>query len=127
MHIVAALFIEGIDMREAPGPATRIDLTGVHFSAAAPEPFPVTVSPHLVVLVHCAEGSSGFGALEVSFERDSEQFARNVSPVQVEPGKFTRQLVQAQLEFEAPGTIVARCTLDDADPVDVPFTLLNPV
>ena len=127
MHIVASLFIETIDMRQAPGPSTRIDLTGVHFSMAAPMPFPVTVSPHLVVLVYCPPDANGFGALEVSFERDGEQLVRNVSPVQVEPGKFTRQLVQAQLEFAEPGTIIARCSLDGAPSIDVPFTLLSPV
>ena len=127
MHIVAALFIENIDMREAVGPSARIDLTGVHFSMAAPSPFPVTVSPHLVVLVYCPPDTNGFGALEVSFERDGEQVARNISPVQVEPGKFTRQLVQAQLDFAESGTIVARCSLDGQPPVDVPFTLLPSV
>ena len=38
MDILAALFIEGIDLRQVEGPSTRIDLTGVQFSAAAPEP-----------------------------------------------------------------------------------------
>ena len=36
MDIVAAVFIENIELRPAPGPSTRIDLTGVHFSLAAP-------------------------------------------------------------------------------------------
>lgn len=126
MQIVAALFIEGIEMRQAPGPATRIDLTGVHFSAAAPDPFPVTVSPHLVVLVYCPADETGLGALEVVFERDGEQIARNASPLQVEPGKFTRQLVQAQLAFDDTSTVVARCRVDGGPSVDVPYTLLPP-
>ena len=36
MEIVAAVFIENIELRQAAGPSTRIDLTGVHFSMAAP-------------------------------------------------------------------------------------------
>jgi hypothetical protein len=38
MQIVSALFVENFEMRQAPGPSTRIDLTGVMFSQAAPEP-----------------------------------------------------------------------------------------
>ena len=48
MHIVSALFVENFEMRQAPGPSTRIDLTGAMFSMAAPSPVPVTVTPHLV-------------------------------------------------------------------------------
>ena len=36
MHIVSALFVENFEMRQAPGPSTRIDLTGAMFSMAAP-------------------------------------------------------------------------------------------
>ncbi|MDH3754212.1 MAG: hypothetical protein OEU32_10110 [Acidimicrobiia bacterium] len=127
MEIVAALFIEGIEMRQAEGPSTRIDLTGVHFSAVAPGEFPVTISPHLVVLVHCPADGTGFGALEVTFERGGEEIARNVSPVQVEPGRFTRQLVQAQLAFDEPGSILARCRIDGGPVLSVPYTVLDPV
>ena len=35
MDIVSALFVENMDMRQVPGPATRIDLTGVMFSLPA--------------------------------------------------------------------------------------------
>ena len=45
MQIVAALFVEEFEMRQAPGPSTRIDLTGVMFSMAAPEPAPLTITP----------------------------------------------------------------------------------
>ena len=67
MQIVAALFIDDIEMRQVPGPATRIDLRGVQFSAPAPAPFPITVDPHLVVLVHCPAEEDGTGILEVVF------------------------------------------------------------
>ena len=59
MDIVAAVFIENIELRPAPGPSTRIDLTGVHFSMAAPSPVPVTLEPHLVVLVRCRPDEAG--------------------------------------------------------------------
>jgi hypothetical protein len=127
MHIVAALFIEGIEMRQVPGPSTRIDLTGVQFSVAAPSPVPVTLEPHLVVLVHCPEGESGTGALEVVFRRGDEQLARNVQPLQVEPGRFGYRLVRAELTFDAYGTIEAHCRIDMGPTIVVPYTLLPPV
>ena len=127
MDIVAALFIDSIDLRQVPGPSTRIDLTGVQFSAPAPGPAPVTVEPHLVVIVRCATDEAGTGALEVSYQRDGEQVARNVQPLQVEPGKFNYRLVRAELEFETLGTIEAHCRLDMGPATVVPYTLLPPV
>lgn len=126
MDIVAALFIDDIELRPAPGPSTRIDLTGVHFSAAAPSAVPLTVTPHLVVIVRCAEGESGFGALEVVYERGSEQVARNVQPLQVEPGKFNYRLVRAELDFDDYGTVEARARIDAGPATVVPYTLLPP-
>jgi hypothetical protein len=126
MQIVAALFTEGIELRQAPGPSTRIDLTGVQFSAAAPAPFPVTVEPHLVVLVRCPADEPGTGALEVQFLRDGEQIARNVQPLQVEPGKFAYRLVRAELEYPGPGTVEAHCRIDLGPVTVVPYTLLPP-
>jgi hypothetical protein len=126
MRIIAALFMEDIQLRPVPGPSTRIDLTGVQFSAPAPEPVPVTVAPHLVVLVYCPAGEDGFGALEVVYRRDGEQVARNVQPLQVEPGKFNYRLVRAELEFADYGTIEAHCKVGDQEIV-VPYTLLAPV
>ena len=110
MQIVAALFVEEFEMRQAPGPSTRIDMTGVMFSMAAPEPAPLTITPHLVGLIFCPEGESGSGVFEVVFRRgveeDSEQVARNVSPFTVEPGKFTYRLVRGELEFDDYGQVV---------------------
>ena len=102
MQIVSALFIEEIELRQVPGPSTRIDLTGIQFSAPAPGPFPVTVTPHMVVLVRNGEGEDPNGALEVVFFRDGDQIARNVQPIDVEPGKFAYRLVRAELEFPTP-------------------------
>ena len=127
MDIVAALFTEGIDFRQVPGPATRIDLTGVMFSMAAPSPVPVTIAPHLVVLVRCPPGDSGQAILEVVF-RDAagEQVARNVQPFAVEPGKFGYRLVRGELTYEDYGTIEAHCRIDQGGWVIVPLTLLPP-
>ena len=129
MDIVAALFVEGIEMRQVPGPSTRIDLTGVMFSAPAPSPPPVTLAPHLVVLVRETTTGTGTASLVCEFVRqeDGEQVARNVQLVQVAPGKFGRQLVKAELEFNGYGTIEARCRLNaDGHVTTVPFTLLPP-
>ena len=127
MEILAALFIDGIDLRQVAGPSTRIDLTGVQFSAAAPAPVPVTVEPHLCVIVHCPPDGRSTGALEVVYTRDDEQIARNVQPLEVEPGKFNYRLVRAELTFEEYGTIEARCRVDLGPVTRVPYTLLAPV
>lgn len=127
MDIVASVFIENIELRPAPGPSTRIDLTGIHFSLASPQPVPVTIEPHLVVMVRCAPDEKGTGALETVYERDGEQVARNVQPLQVEPGKFAYRLVRAELEFEEYGTVEAKVRIDLGSVTTVPFTLLPPV
>lgn len=127
MQIVSALFIDDMAMRQVPGPSTRIDLTGVQFSAPAPAPFPVTVTPHLIVIVRNSVGERPDGALEVVFRRDGEQIARNVQPVDVEPGKFAYRLVRGELEYSAAGTVEAHCRIDMGDPVVVPYTLLDPL
>jgi hypothetical protein len=127
MEIIAALFIEGIDLRQVPGPSTRIDLTGVQFSAPAPAPVPVTVEPHLCVIVRCPPDGKGSGALEVVYRRGDEQIARNVQPLEVEPGKFNYRLVRAELEFDDYATVEAHCRVDMGPVVTVPYTLLPPV
>jgi hypothetical protein len=131
MQIVSALFVEGFDMRQAPGPATRIDLTGVMFSMAAPSPVPVTLDPHLVALIFCPPDEPGQGVFEVVFRRglddESEQVARNVSPFTVDPGRFTYRLVRGELEFQDYGPVYAHCRIDRGPWTIVPFTLLPPV
>ncbi len=128
MDIVSALFAENIDLRQVPGPSTRIDLTGIMFSMPAPSMPPVTVTPHLIVLVRCRPGESGDGILEVTFRNEAgEQVARNVSPFTVEPGKFTYRLVRGELEFATLGTIEAHCRLMPAGVTTVvPLTLIAP-
>jgi hypothetical protein len=128
MQILAALFIDGIDLRQVPGPSTRIDLTGIQFSGPSPQAVPVTIEPHLVVLVHCAEGDKSSGALEVVYRGAAgEQIARNVQPLEVEPGKFNYRLVRAELEFKEYGTIEAHCRIDMGPVTVVPYALLPPV
>jgi hypothetical protein len=127
MHIVAALFVDTIDLRQVAGPSTRIDLTGVQFSAPAPAPPPVTIAPHLVVVVHCSLGDRDTGALEVIYRRGEEQIARNVQPLQIDPGKFNYRLVRAELSFDTYGTVEAHCRIDLGPVTVVPYTLLAPV
>jgi hypothetical protein len=127
VQIVAALFIEGIDLRQVAGPSTRIDLTGVQFSAPAPRAVPVTIEPHLCVIVRCAEGERAEAALEVVFRRNGEQIARNVQALAIEPGKFGYRLVRAELEFDQYGTVEAHCRVDMGATTVVPYTLLPPV
>ncbi len=130
MQIISAVFVENFEMRQAPGPSTRIDMTGIMFSQAAPQPVPLTLSPHLVALIFCPEGQSGSGVFEVVFRRglteDTEQVARNVSPFTVEPGKFTYRLVKGELDFEDYGQVFAHCRVDKNPFTIVPFTLLPP-
>ena len=131
MELVATLFVDELNMRQAPGPSTRIDLTGVHFSMAAPSPAPLTLTPHLVALIWCAVDEAGSGVFEVVFRRgagaDDDEVARNVSPFTVEPGKFTYRLVRAELEFADYGQVIAHCRIGLGAWHLVPFTLLPPV
>ncbi|HLM64624.1 MAG TPA: hypothetical protein VK306_10035 [Acidimicrobiales bacterium] len=125
MDIVAALFVEGIDLRTAfEGGPTLIDIQGAHFSVPAPAPPPVTMTPHLVVIVRSTPDEPGTDALEVVFRRDGDQIARNVQPLQVEPGKFTYRLVRAELEIPDYGTVEAHCRVGTGTPTVVPYTLV---
>ena len=131
MQIVSTLFVENFALRQAPGPSTRIDITGAMFSMASPGPVPLTIDPHLVALIFCRPEESGAGVFEVVFRRgpleSDEQLARNVSPFTVEPGKFTYRLVKAELEFTDYGQIFAHCRVDQGPWHLVPFTLLPPI
>ncbi len=125
MDIVSALFVEGIDMRQVPGPSTRFDLTGVMFSLAAPSPPPVTISPHLIVFIRCRTDEPGQGTMEVRFlDAAGEEVARNAQPVNIQPGKFGRQLVKGDMRYEDYGTIEAHVRLVGGPTVVVPLTLL---
>jgi len=130
MDILAAVFVEGIEQRQVPGPSTRIDLTGIMFSLVAPSPPPISLAPHLVVLVRCPPGETGPATLEVEFfDGAGAQVARSVQPVNVEPGRFGRLLVKGELTYDDYGTIEAHCRIvaggtDQPSGVVVPLTLL---
>ena len=135
MQIVAALLVENFEMRQAPGPSTRLDLTGAMFSMAAPESVPVTVAPHLVALIFCPADVTGQGVFEVVYRTDvddperpdaGEHLARNVSPFTVEPGKFTYRLVRGEIEFTDYRQVFAHCRVGHGPWHIVPFTLLPP-
>lgn len=131
MHIVSALFVDQFNFRPAPGPSTRIDLTGAFFSMPAPSPVPCTIEPHLIGLIYCQDDEPGQGVFEVVFRtgrnEDDEQLARNVSPFTVEPGKFTYRLVRAALDFSEYRQIFAHCRVGRGPWMLVPLTLLPPV
>ncbi|MBA2609109.1 MAG: hypothetical protein H0U92_09235 [Actinobacteria bacterium] len=125
MQILAALFIDTIDFRQAEGPSTRIDLGGVQFSFASADPLPVSLTPHLVILVSCGNDEPGNAALVVTFfDEAGTEVARSAQPFQVEPGKFGYRLVRAELRWESYGTIRAHCRLDEGPETVVPLTLL---
>jgi len=127
MQIVAALFIDDIDVRQVAGPASRIDLGGVQFSAAAPTPLPLTWAPHLVVIIHAPNDSEGSGILEVVYRKDGEQIARNVQMLAIEPGKFSYQLVRGEIDFDEYCTVEAHCRIGtDGVTTVVPYTMLPP-
>jgi hypothetical protein len=117
-------------MRQVAGPSTRIDLSGVFFSVAAPSPPPVTLEPHLLAFISCGPDEPGNGVFEVIFRKgdreDDEEVARNVSPFTVDPGRFTYRLVRGELEFADYGTVVAHCRIDRGPWHRVPLTLLPP-
>jgi len=123
MQILAALFIDEIDLREVDGPSTRIDLGGVQFSGVAPSRGTFTWAPHLVVIVRAPKEH---GVLETVFTIGDNQVARNVQPLQVDPGKFSYRLVRAEIATLAPVTIEATVRLDDGPSLMVPYTLMLP-
>jgi hypothetical protein len=133
MHIVSALFVENFELRQAPGPSARLDLTGAMFSMAAPSEVPVTIAPHLVALIYCPADEAGTGVFEVVYrpvddpDDTAEPMARNVSPFDVDPGKFTYRLVRGELEFTDYHQVFAHCRIGTGPWLTVPFTLLPPV
>jgi len=133
MQIIAALFMDDVELRSVPGPSTRIDLAGIQFSAPAPSPVPVSVAPHLIVLVWNPPSGDSFGGLEVTFHfTDSdgnpvgEPVARNVQALEIEPGKFAYRLVRADIEFNEYTTVLASCKIGSGNTHIVPYTLLAP-
>tara|TARA_Y100001936_G_scaffold46898_1_gene45634 strand:- start:630 stop:872 length:243 start_codon:yes stop_codon:yes gene_type:complete len=80
-----------------------------------------------MVLVQCPADHQGLAALEVTFHSDGESLdVRNVQPINVEPGKFGYNLVQATLEVSEPMTVEAHCRIDGGPITKVPLTVLEP-
>tara|TARA_B100000965_G_C19226334_1_gene598103 strand:- start:52 stop:432 length:381 start_codon:yes stop_codon:yes gene_type:complete len=123
MKILAALFIDDISMFENENGLTRLNLSGVQFTIAVSEPFPLTLAPHLVVLIHSDQESNGAGVLEVTYHFEENEIARNVQPLQIEPGLFAYRLIRAELELVNPGKVFAHCRLNQDDPMIVPLTI----
>ena len=123
MKILAASFIDDISMFENHDGLTRLNLSGVQFTIAVSEPFPLTLAPHLVVLIHSDQESDGAGVLEVTYHSEENEIARNVQPLQIEPGLFAYRLIRAELELTNPGKVFAHCRLNQDDPIIVPLTI----
>lgn len=123
MQILAALFIDDISMRHTPDSLTRLDLSGVQFTTKVSEDFPLELSPHLVVLVHSESEGTGVGVLEVTYHLGDSQIARNVQPLEIEPGLFAYRLIRAELELTEPCKVFAHCRIDKGEPVVVPYAI----
>lgn len=126
MQIIAALFIDEVASKPV-GTATHMDLLGVQFSGPAPQPVPFTWTPHLLILLRADADEPGSGALEVTFHHAGEQVARNVQPLQVEPGKFGRYFVRPEIDLSEYGTVEAHCRIDAAPELVVPYTFFEPL
>lgn len=125
MELLSALFVENIGFRQAPGPATRIDLEGVMFSVAAEQPPPVTLSPNLLLLLRAERDESGQAAIESivsDIEGNDVHSAKQL--LQIAPGKFGYRVFNHELRFSDYGTIIVRCRVDEKPWLRVPLTLL---
>ncbi len=76
------------------------------------------------MIVHCPPDGKSNGALEVVYMRGDEQVARNVQPLQVEPGKFNYRLVRAELTFDDYGTVEAHCRVGTGHVTIVPYSIV---
>src|SRR5438309_11882730 len=92
------------------------------FSLPAPTPPPVSLSPHMIVLVRSPPDDSGFHALNAVFlDEDGNEVVRSKQPVQVEPGKFGYRLVKADLTWEKYGTTNAHIAIAERPATRAPL------
>lgn len=125
MKFVSGLFVDNINFRKDDAGSTKIDIDGAFFSFA-PDSYPITFTPHLVVLISGVGSTISDDTLVVEFLRDNEVIARNVQPCPVEIGKFGYRLVRPEIEFENPSTVIAKCTLTDSNEIiEIPLTALS--
>ena len=92
-------------MRQSPSGSARLDLGGVYFSTSAPGPFPVTLEPHLLVLVRCPADHKGMGALVVKFMRpgaagELEMIVTTADYVKQEYGKRVEEGLKLLAQFQ---------------------------
>lgn len=124
MKFIAGLYVENIDFRKDASESTKIDIDGAFFSFA-PESYPTTFNPHLVLLISGVGSTISADTLVVEFKRGDEVVARNVQPCPVEPGKLGYRLVKPEIEFTEPGTVVATCTLTESnETIEIPLTAI---
>lgn len=122
MKFVSGLYVENVNFRKNEQDLTRIDIDGAFFSFA-PESYPTSFQPHLVLLISAIDSKIPADTLIVEFYNGDEMVARNVQPCPVEPGKFGYRLVKPEIEFKEPGTIIAKCTLTDSnETIEIPLT-----
>ncbi len=116
MEIVAGLFIDDVKFRkDDPAGPTKIDITGAYFSTQVAE-YPVTLTPHLLVLLRAETEDGRSGTVDVRFVRraDGEEVGRHRQPQMISPpGSFFYQLVRPELSFDEPGTIDAVCEIPE--------------
>ncbi len=110
-------------MRQAPGPSTRIDITGAFFSMAAPAPVPRhdRAPPPRARPMSSRRARQRRPRGRVHARRRADRSQRVA--VHVEPGKFTYRLVRAELEFTEYGTVEAHCRIGQGPFTVVPITL----
>ena len=128
MEIIAALFIDGIDIRQVPGPV----------DPHRPQRRPVLGAGPVAAAVHARAPSRRARPLPArtapptprsrsSTPATASRWPATCSRSQVEPGKFNYRLVRAVLDFTDYGTVEAHCRLDMGPVTVVPFTVLPPV
>ena len=130
MDIVSALFIESFDLRQVPGAVDPRGPRGASCSRCRHQSRPRSPSRLTSSCSSARDATTPLTAiLEVVFRDEAgEQVARNVSPFNVEPGKFTYRLVRGELEYPNSGRWrpIAACVPDGQTTI-VPLTLLAPL
>lgn len=125
MKFVAGLYVDNINFGKDDTGSTKIDIAGAFFSFC-PENYPITFTPHLVLLISGVGSSTANDTLIVEFLKGDEVIARNVQPCPVEIGKFGYRLVRPEIEFTEPSTVIARCTLTESNEIlEIPLTALD--
>ena len=115
------------NFRQVEGPSTRIDITGAFFSTQAQAvPRAPLAASRRARARRQGRPTAAARSRPASSNEAGEEVGRNVQQFVVEPGKFGYRLVKGELEFDAPGTIEAHCTITETgSAVVVPLTVLG--